>query len=141
MADGYATFMASDPADRLDLFQETATRMGTLPANVEKDLYVCLTLDMLWNRIDSEGKRFLFKGGTSLSRAFDLISRFSEDVDVTVFGADLGFAADAAALGRLGVNKRRDMLKDMKARCQAFVTGRMADQLEAACRDLSREAA
>ena len=45
--------------------------------------------------------RLLFKGGTSLSKAFGLISRFSEDIDITVFRDDLGQAAEVAELDAL----------------------------------------
>lgn len=46
--------------------------------------------------------RLLFKGGTSLSKGFGLISRFSEDIDVTVFRDDLVADADIEQLNALG---------------------------------------
>ena len=39
---------------------------------------------------DAGEPRLLFKGGTSLSKAYGLISRFSEDIDITVFREDIG---------------------------------------------------
>ena len=48
---------------------------------VEKDLWVTILLHILFGENGSEG--ILFKGGTSLSKGFDLIDRFSEDIDVT----------------------------------------------------------
>lgn len=70
----------------------TARKTNLPPALVEKDLYVCYILDYLFNRF--EYKNFLeFKGGTSLSKGYDLINRFSEDIDVVlkadVFNIDL----------------------------------------------------
>src|SRR3546814_21020539 len=65
------------------LFRSTAAqRLGTTPHNVEKDFWVCWTLDALFNGLP-DGPRLLFKGGTSLSKGFGLIRRFSEDIDVT----------------------------------------------------------
>ena len=61
----------------------TARKKNLTPALVEKDLYVCYILDYLFNRFAY--KNFLeFKGGTSLSKGYDLINRFSEDIDVVL---------------------------------------------------------
>jgi len=73
----YARFMAFPERDRLDLFLGTATRLGTSVQNVEKDFWVCWTLDALFNGLPAGGPRLLFKGGTSLSKGHGLISRFS----------------------------------------------------------------
>ncbi len=136
--DGFVTLLSASPADRRDLFALTANRLGTIPANVEKDLFVCLALDMLWNGVDRDGKRLLFKGGTSLTKAFGLVNRFSEDIDVTVFGSDLGYEADPEALARLGNNKRREWLKTAKRTCRDFITGPLADRMTEGCREIER---
>lgn len=66
---------------RNDLFRETAHAMKTTPAIVEKDFWVVWTLDKLFG--DATLQRVLkFKGGTSLSKVFGLIGRFSEDIDL-----------------------------------------------------------
>jgi predicted nucleotidyltransferase component of viral defense system len=46
-----------------------------------------------FNGLQAGGPRLLFRGGTSLSKAYGLISRFSEDIDITVFRDDIGQAA------------------------------------------------
>lgn len=70
-----------DAAGRNDLFRETARAMKTTPAIVEKDFWVVWTLDKVFG--DAALRRVLkFKGGTSLSKAFGLIGRFSEDIDL-----------------------------------------------------------
>ena len=63
-------------SDRLGLFLASSARLGTAVQNVEMDFWVCWTLDALFNGLDPGGPRLLFKGGTSLSKAFGLISRF-----------------------------------------------------------------
>lgn len=88
--EAYAQVIEAPRRDRRDLFLTTALRLGTPLGNVEKDFWVCWTLDVLYHRVPSGGPRLLFKGGTSLSKAYDLIQRFSEDIDVTVFRNDLG---------------------------------------------------
>ena len=70
----------------------------------------------------------LFKGGTSLSKAFGLISRFSEDIDITVFRGDLGQAADVAELTALSGKQRRARLDAIRAACQAYIAGPLTAQ-------------
>ncbi|WP_342723633.1 nucleotidyl transferase AbiEii/AbiGii toxin family protein [Bradyrhizobium sp. B097] len=60
--------------DRRGLFQQTGQRLACAPENVEKDFWVTWTLDALYNKAGIK-PRLLFKGGTSLSKAFDLIQR------------------------------------------------------------------
>jgi predicted nucleotidyltransferase component of viral defense system len=76
--------------ERLELFLASARRLGTAVQNVEKDFWVCWVLDVLFNGMGQGPPRLLFKGGTSLSKSFGLIDRFSEDIDITVFRDDLG---------------------------------------------------
>lgn len=68
-------------ADRNALFAETAAAMRSVPAIVEKDFWVVWVLDKIFGD-EALGRRLQFKGGTSLSKAFDLIGRFSEDIDL-----------------------------------------------------------
>jgi predicted nucleotidyltransferase component of viral defense system len=95
----YDTIISADDEARAGLFTATGQRIGTTPQNVEKDFWVCWTLDALFNGLP-EGPRLLFKGGTSLSKGFGLIRRFSEDIDVTVFRDDLGEAHSVEDLQR-----------------------------------------
>lgn len=76
--DKVATLSAKE---RKELFAETASQMQTRPAIAEKDFWVVWTLDKIFadRRLN---KILMFKGGTSLSKVFDLIGRFSEDIDL-----------------------------------------------------------
>ncbi|MNT60237.1 hypothetical protein D3C72_1978050 [compost metagenome] len=67
---GFQAVIAASDAERRDLFLGAATRLGTAVQNVEKDFWVCWTLDALFNGLPADGPRLLFKGGTSLSKAF-----------------------------------------------------------------------
>jgi predicted nucleotidyltransferase component of viral defense system len=60
-----------------------------------KNFWVCGTLEALFNDLPAGGPRLLFKGGTSFSKAFGLIARFSQDIDVTVCRDDLGLCWSA----------------------------------------------
>ncbi len=93
----------------------TANRLGTPLQNVEKDFWVCWALDLLFNGRDETEPRLLFKGGTSLSKAYGLISRFSEDIDITVFREDLGLNIEIADLENLSGKQQRIRLNTIKA--------------------------
>ena len=67
--------------ERRILFRNTAQKMGLNEAIIEKDFWVCLTLDYLFHRCKWKDI-FTFKGGTSLSKCYNLITRFSEDIDL-----------------------------------------------------------
>lgn len=125
---------AGDDARR-DLFLTTAGRLGTAVQNVEKDFWVCWTLDALFNGLPPNAPRLLFKGGTSLSKSFGLIDRFSEDIDITVFRNDLGEAASVEELEALSGKKRRTRLEAIKGACQAFIAGQLFHDLAALAAD------
>ena len=61
---------------------------------MEKDFWVCFVLEVLYNRMPVGHPRLPFKGGTSLSKVFGMIRRFSEDIDLVVRRDDLGFEGD-----------------------------------------------
>lgn len=123
----HAVIAASD-AERRDLFLGAAARLGTAVQNVEKDFWVCWTLDALFNGLEIGGPRLLFKGGTSLSKAFGLISRFSEDIDITVFRDDLGQGAEVADLDALSGKKRRARLDAIRDACRVYIAGPLTEQ-------------
>ena len=107
MNQAFITFLSAAAVDRRDAFLGAAQRLGAPEQNIEKDFWVCWTLDALFNGAKAGGPRLLFKGGTSLSKAFGLISRFSEDIDITIFREDLGEAATVDDLEALSGKKRR----------------------------------
>lgn len=119
----------------LSAFDTTAARLGTTSQNVEKDFWVCWTLDALFHGLPDGGPRLLFKGGTSLSKGFGLISRFSEDIDVTVFRDDIGAHATIAELEALSGKMRRARLDEIRDACQAYINGPMREALTAILND------
>lgn len=68
-------------AERRAVFTEAATGIGIRQDMIEKDFWVSWVLDRMFND-DTLARIFLFKGGTSLSKAFNCIRRFSEDIDL-----------------------------------------------------------
>lgn len=125
----YNEVLSAGTEAMLSAFDTTAARLGTTSQNVEKDFWVCWTLDALFNGLPDRGPRLLFKGGTSLSKGFGLISRFSEDVDVTVFRTDLGEAATIADLNALSGKKRKARLDTIRDACRAYILGDLSTAL------------
>ena len=74
---------------RRNIFAETAATIGLLDAAVEKDWWVVHALDVVFST--SIASHTVFKGGTSLSKAWGLIDRFSEDIDLALDRRFLGF--------------------------------------------------
>jgi hypothetical protein len=81
-------------ADRAALFNETGAARGLANAIIEKDFWVCWTLKRLFGMQGEGSPGLVFKGGTSLSKVYGAIRRFSEDIDLSFDRADLGYAGD-----------------------------------------------
>lgn len=75
-------FLQLAASDRKEVFIEVATRTGMTPFAVEKDWWVSRCLEIIF-QLDV-AQHLVFKGGTSLSKAWKLIDRFSEDVDLAI---------------------------------------------------------
>lgn len=69
--------------DRKPYFEQVAADLGFTPLIVEKDFWVCWTLKRLFALSDI-GPNLVFKGGTSLSKGYQAIKRFSEDIDLSL---------------------------------------------------------
>jgi predicted nucleotidyltransferase component of viral defense system len=69
-------------AEKEAIFTEIASQKGMTPFAVEKDWWVSRTLEIIFQMDIS--KHLVFKGGTSLSKAWQLINRFSEDIDLAI---------------------------------------------------------
>lgn len=88
-------FAKADKESRAEVFVNAGTELDINPAIVEKDFWVCYVLDYLFHR--SKWKNaFVFKGGTSLSKAYKAIERFSEDVDLIMDWRLIDYTDDQA---------------------------------------------
>jgi hypothetical protein len=81
------------PKDQqLNLFNQTGEVTGLPPYAIEKDAWVTLVLRMLF--ASKLHDQIVFKGGTSLSKGYNLIERFSEDIDLSINREYLGFDSE-----------------------------------------------
>ncbi len=75
-------FYTIDRQDKAAIFNAIATDIGMTPFAVEKDWWVSRTLHIIFQM--PIAAYLVFKGGTSLSKAWKLINRFSEDIDLAI---------------------------------------------------------
>lgn len=118
-------------AQREPYFQEVANRRGLTRLIVKKDFWVCFSLHLLFSTV-SLADKVVFKGGTSLSKVFGIIKRFSEDIDLSVDTDWLGFGGENrpdSAGSRSQFQKRCKKLND---KCAAAVDQEVRPTLELA---------
>ncbi len=116
---------------RAEIFAETANRRGLPEALVEKDFWVCWTLAQVFS-IEQIKEGLLFKGGTSLSKVFGVIERFSEDIDLAVDYTRLGFIGARDPLApKLSRTRQMALLTEMLAACQSYIAGEFLESLSA----------
>ena len=114
-------FLDLAPQERADILNTQANRLGRVSFVLEKDIWVCWVLDRLFAM---PGRlKMAFKGGTSLSKVYHVIDRFSEDVDITLDyrdlqahfegkGFDEAFDPLSSGVSRSQIDKFMDALKD-----------------------------
>src|SRR5664280_2065806 len=79
--------------NRQALFRNTAVKMGIREAIIEKDFWVCFLLELLFHQ-SPYADHLSLKGGTSLSKGYNVINRFSEDIDLILDWRLLGYSQD-----------------------------------------------
>jgi hypothetical protein len=120
-------------AERAAYVNETAARLNVPAWMVEKDFWVCWLLGRLFT-LDAFKGHLVFKGGTSLSKVFGIIHRFSEDIDLSIspalLGIDESWLEESDTKTQRG--KRMEKLEDL---CIQAVRERYALLLEASIRE------
>ena len=115
------TFILLSIKDKRAYFEVAADNLNVMPQLIEKDLWVCWMLKILFS-LPSVGSYLTFKGGTSLSKCYNVIRRFSEDVDVSIersfFRSKLSIEPEKKQSGK--ENQRR--LDRLRKVCQEKVS-------------------
>jgi hypothetical protein len=117
--------------DRRDLFSESASRLGMNPAIVEKDFWVCWILKQLFGEPHLKGQ-MVFKGGTSLSKVFGLIDRFSEDIDLILDWRLLGYGQQEGNDPYQAIQSKTKQSRynqEMNRRAAEYIRGTLLGQL------------
>jgi hypothetical protein len=112
-------FYTIDKAEKEAIFNAIATEKGMTPFAVEKDWWVSRTLDIIF-KMDT-AKHLVFKGGTSLSKAWKLIRRFSEDIDLAIDKEFFeGFKGDIS----------KSKITNLRKEAGAYTTGTFFEELQ-----------
>lgn len=111
-------WLALSAERKRDIFNQTAEQTGLPAAAIEKDWWVTATLKALFSLSISE--HLVFKGGTSLSKAYNLIERFSEDIDIGLNREVLGFSGELT----------KTQIKKLKRESYLFVSNEVSTMLQ-----------
>ncbi len=99
--------------EKRKIYQDVSNQLGVPPQAVEKDVWVTLMLRMVFS--SELTPHLIFKGGTSLSKAFDLIKRFSEDIDLGIDRRYLGFEGELS----------KGQIRKLRRASHTFVSGEL----------------
>lgn len=113
-------FLTLTETQRRTVFEQTAIRIKLPVASIEKDFWVTEILNILFSLPYAD--KMVFKGGTSLSKVWGVIRRFSEDIDIAIDRSMLGIEGD--------VTKKQ--LKKLRRASSIFVRDVLANDLIAA---------
>ncbi len=113
------SFLALPADEQREAYEAAVQALGLPASSIEKDLWVTWTLRELF-ALPGWGAQFTFKGGTSFSKCWKLIERFSEDVDVVIDRAFLGFGGEALS------GKKHKKLRDV---CRSKIRDSLAPAL------------
>jgi predicted nucleotidyltransferase component of viral defense system len=104
--------------NRQEVFEETATQKGLPLTAIEKDWWVVQTLSIIFST--NYADVLIFKGGTSLSKGWNLIQRFSEDIDLALDRKFLGFSGELS----------KGAIKKLRRKSYQFITEVFTEELK-----------
>lgn len=104
-------FLKLSEAQRKEIFEQTAVRAGLPAYAIEKDWWVTQLLRIIFTSKYSSS--LVFKGGTSLSKAYGLITRFSEDIDLGIDRAYFDMDGELT----------RNQIKTLRKKSSKFISG------------------
>ncbi len=118
------------PAQRSELYKAASQKLGIGEVILEKDFWVCWTLRELF-ALPGIGEHLIFKGGTSLSKVWRAIARFSEDIDVSLSREWLGFSGEHSPEHATSGKKQRERIEDLATACSHKIATEILPALRA----------
>ncbi len=122
-------FLLLKDADKKVYFNVVTHELGIMPQLIEKDFWVCWILKTLFT-LPTSGKHLTFKGGTSLLKCYNVIKRFSEDVDVSIERSFLSTHEPIEPDGEQSGKENQRRLARLKQVCQEKITEVIIPELE-----------
>lgn len=123
---GLDNYLHLSPEEQRLYCEQAGAELGLPAASIEKDFWVCWILRELF-RLPGIGEHLTFKGGTSLSKGWGLIHRFSEDIDIVIDRACLGLPSGPERESGQAWKRYLDTLRD---RSRAYIGETLAPVLE-----------
>lgn len=114
--------------DRNDIFEYVSTESGISKKVIEKDFWVTVLLKILFVEL-KDLHPFMFKGGTSLSKCYNLIERFSEDIDISLNMENLGFPIDDFYV-QPSKSKKNKFIQDLQNTGKYYIKNTIKPALE-----------
>ena len=102
---------------RLEILNQVNNQTGLPTDAIEKDWWVTITLKAIFS--SKFAQHLVFKGGTSLSKAYNLIERFSEDIDLSIDRTMLGFEGELS----------KTQIKKLRKASGNFIVGEFKEEL------------
>jgi len=117
------------PTERLQYFNLAATKTGIPVHLIEKDYWVVWILGRLFD-LRELNDHLTFKGGTSLSKVYGLIKRFSEDIDLSIEKSFFGFSGDNSPEQAPSRKQRNVILENLTQKCSQYVQNDLLTKLK-----------
>lgn len=127
------SFLSLPETHRRDAIIQTAAQLHMEPAAVEKDFWVCWVLQRLFRSELADS--IIFKGGTSLSKVYRLIQRFSEDIDLILNWNAFCRNGECDPGIHYGKSRREEMLRELDAWNVREIATRLLPIVQACCGD------
>jgi len=124
-------FVLLKPKDKRAYFEVAASNLNIMPQLVEKDFWVCWILKTLF-LLPDVGTHLTFKGGTSLSKCYNVIKRFSEDIDISI---ERPFLSKTHAIEPDKANSNKEnqkRLKELHSVCKTKIVEKIIPSLNQA---------
>jgi len=122
-------FLLLKDEDKKAYFDVVTHELGVTSQLIEKDFWVCWILKTLFS-LPASGSHLTFKGGTSLSKCYNVIKRFSEDVDVSIERTFLTSQESIEPEGKQGTKENKRRIVRLKQACQEKITDVVIPELE-----------
>ena len=122
-------FVLLSDKDKRAYFGVAAANLNVMPQLIEKDFWVCWILKTLFSLPES-GSHLTFKGGTSLSKCYDVIRRFSEDVDVSIERSFLSSQQPIEPRKQESNKENQRRLERLQLACQAKISETIIPELK-----------
>ena len=119
------TFLQLPENEKVEIINQMHEETKLPQVIIEKDLWVTAVLRALFALNYSEN--LSFKGGTSLSKCWNLIERFSEDIDIAINREYFGFIGDTFTIKQISKNLRKATCKFIRNNLQFDLARKMEE--------------